>query len=108
MLSPRRPWRKPTPLSRQPSPELAVGRGRGRHPGLVRRVHDFARFPPPAEGPIFSGKAHAAAYLGAWGLTAAHLILWLCIAIGLLTSEALVIATSAISFAATCLLVWMV
>ena len=47
-------------------------------------------------------------YLGAWGLTATHLILWLLIAIGLLTSEALVIGVSLLSFAATCLLIGMV
>ena len=78
------------------------------HRGLVRRVYTVARFPPPAEGPIFSTQVHAAMYLGAWGLTAVHIILWLIITVGLVTSQALLIGTSIISFAATCLLVWMV
>ena len=37
-----------------------------------------------------------------------HLILWLLIAIGLLTSEAIVIGVSLLSFAATCLFIGMV
>ena len=66
------------------------------------------RFPPPVDDPLFSTRGQAASYLGAWGLTATHLILWLLIAIGLLTSEALVIGVSLLSFAATCLLIGMV
>ena len=66
------------------------------------------RFPPPVEDPLFSSRAQAASYLGAWGLTATHLILWLLITIGLLTSEALVIGVSLLSFAATCLFIGMV
>ena len=79
----------------------------GRH-GLVRRVHGVVRLPPPVDDPLISSRAQAASYLGAWGLTATHLILWLLIAIGLLTSEALVIGVSLLSFAATCLLIGMV
>ena len=79
----------------------------GRH-GLVRRVYTVVRFPPPVDDPLFSSRAQAASYLGAWGLTATHLVLWLLIAIGLLTSEALVIGVSLLSFAATCLLIGMV
>ncbi len=79
----------------------------GRH-GLVRRVHGVVRLPPPVDDPLFSSRAQAASYLGAWGLTVTHLILWLLIAIGLLTSEALVIGVSLLSFAATCLFIGMV
>ena len=79
----------------------------GRH-GLVRRVHGVVRLPPPVDDPLISSRAQAASYLGAWGLTATHLILWLLIAIGLLTSEALVIGVSLLSFAATCLFIGMV
>jgi len=76
--------------------------------GLVRRVHGVVRLPPPVDGPLISSRGQAATYLGAWGLTATHLVLWLLIAIGLLTSEALVIGVSLLSFAATCLLIGMV
>jgi len=76
--------------------------------GLVHRVHGAMRFPPPVDDPLISSRRQAATYLGAWGLTATHLILWLLIAIGLLTSEALVIGVSLLSFAATCLLIGMV
>ena len=79
----------------------------GRH-GVVRRVHRVVRLPPPVDDPLFSSRAQAASYLGAWGLTATHLVLWLLIAIGLLTSEALVIGVSLLSFAATCLFIGMV
>ena len=50
----------------------------------------MARFSHPGTGCLL---------LGAWGLTATHLILRLLIAIGLLTSEALVIGVSLLSFA---------
>ena len=73
--------------------------------GLVRRAHGVVRLPPPVDDPLISTRAQAASYLGAWGLTATHLILWLLIAIGLLTSEALVIRVSLLSFAATCLFI---
>ena len=76
--------------------------------GLVRQVHGAMRFPPPVDDPLISSRRQAATYLGAWGLTATHLILWLLIAIGLLTSEALVIGVSLLSFAATCLFIGMV
>ena len=79
----------------------------GRH-GLVRRARDVMRLPPPVDNPLFSSRAQAASYLGAWGLTATHLILWLLITIGLLTSEAIVIGVSLLSFAATCLFIGMV
>ena len=74
----------------------------------IRGVHMAVRFPPPVDDPLFSSRAQGASYLGAWGLTATHLILWLLIAIGLLTSEALVIGVSLLSFAATCLFIGMV
>ena len=73
-----------------------------------RQVHGVVRLPPPVDDPLISSRGQAATYLGAWGLTATHLILWLLIAIGLLTSEALVIGVSLLSFAATCLLIGMV
>ena len=76
--------------------------------GLVRQVHGAMRFPPPVDDPLISSRRQAATYLGAWGLTATHLVLWLLIAIGLLTSEALVIGVSLLSFAATCLFIGMV
>ena len=57
---------------------------------------------------VFPSRAQAASYLGAWGLTATHLIFWLTIALGLLTSEALIIGVSLLSFAATCLFIGMV
>jgi hypothetical protein len=78
------------------------------HDGLVRRAYDAVRFPAPIDDPLFSTRAQAASYLGAWGLTVTHLILWLLIAIGLLTSEALVIGVSVLSFIATCLFIGMV
>jgi hypothetical protein len=78
------------------------------HHGLVRRVHGAVRLPPSVDDPLFSSRAQAASYLSAWGLTITHLILWLLIAIGLLTSEALVIGVSLLSFAATCLFIGMV
>jgi hypothetical protein len=68
----------------------------------------IVRLPPPVDDPLFSSRAQAASYLGAWGLTATHLVLWLLITIGLLTSEALVIGVSLLSFAATCLFIGMV
>jgi hypothetical protein len=68
----------------------------------------LVRLPPPVDDPLFATRAQAASYLGAWGLTATHLILWLLITIGLLTSEALVIGVSLLSFAATCLFIGMV
>ena len=70
--------------------------------GLIRRVRWGRAPPPPVDDPLISSRGQAATYLGAWGLTATHLILWLLIAIGLLTSEALVIGVSLLSFAATC------
>jgi len=76
----------------------------GRH-GLVRRAHGVVRLPPPVDDPLISTRAQAVSYLGAGGLTATHLVLWLLIAIGLLTSEALVIRVSLLSFAATCLFI---
>jgi hypothetical protein len=76
--------------------------------GPVRRVYKLVRLPPPVDDPLFSSRAQAASYLGAWGLTATHLILWLLIAIGLLTSEALIVGVSLLSFAATCLFIGMV
>lgn len=79
----------------------------GRH-GLARRVYRGMRLPPPVDDPLFPSRAQAASYPGAWGLTAIHLILWLLIAIGLLTSEAVVIGVSLLSFAATCLFIGMV
>ncbi|HEY8043366.1 MAG TPA: hypothetical protein VIF35_03825 [Streptosporangiaceae bacterium] len=78
------------------------------HDGLVCRAYAAVRFPPPIDDPLFSTRAQAASYLGAWGLTVTHLILWLVIAIGLLTSEALVIGVSVLSFIATCLFIGMV
>jgi hypothetical protein len=62
----------------------------------------------PSMTRFFSSRAQAASYLGAWGLTATHLILWLLITIGVLTSEALIIGVSLLSFAATCLFIGMV
>ncbi len=56
----------------------------------------------------FSHPGTGCLLLGAWGLTTTHLILRLLIAIGLLTSEALVIGVSLLSFAATCLFIGMV
>ena len=76
--------------------------------GRVRRVLGAIRLPPPVEDALFSSRAQAASYLGAWGLTVTHLILWLLIAIGFLTSEALVVGDSLLSAAATCLFVVMV
>ena len=78
------------------------------HDGLVRRAYGAVRFPPPVDDPLFSTRAQAASYLGAWGLTVTHLSLWLFIAIGLLTSEAIVIGVSVLSFIATCLFIGMV
>ena len=67
------------------------------------------RFPPPVDDPLISSRRQAATYLGAWGLTATHLILGLLIAIGLLTSEPIVIGVSTpLLFAATCLFIGMV
>jgi hypothetical protein len=85
-----------------------TGPAKTEHHGPVRRVYKVVRLPPPIDDPLFSSRAQAASYLGAWGLTATHLILWLLIAIGLLTSEALVIGVSLLSFAATCLFIAMV
>ena len=76
--------------------------------GLIRRVYGVIRLPLPVDDPLFSSRTQAASYLGAWGLTATHLILWLLIAIGLLTSEALIIGVSLLSFTATCLFIAMV
>ena len=76
--------------------------------GRVRHVFEAIRFPPPVEDPLFSSRAQGASYLGVWGLTVTHLILWLLIAVGLLASEALVIGVSLLSAAATCLFVVMV
>ena len=73
-----------------------------------RRGWDIVKFPPPAEGQLFTSRASGASYLGAWGLTATHLILWILIAASILTAEAVTIGNSALSFAATCLLIWMV
>jgi len=77
-------------------------------PGVIRRGYDAVKFPPPTEGQLFSSRASGASYLGAWGLTATHLILWILIAVSILTSEAITIGNSILSFVATCLLIWMV
>jgi hypothetical protein len=81
--------------------------GTARH-GRLRRVREAIRLPRPVEDPLFPSRAQAASYLGAWGLTVTHLLLWLLITIGLFTSEALVIGVSLLSAAATCLFVVMV
>ena len=75
---------------------------------LVRRGYDLVKFPPPAEGQLFTSRASGASYLGAWGLTATHLILWILIAVSILTSEAVTIGNSVLSVVATCLFIWMV
>ena len=49
-----------------------------------------------------------ASYLGAWGLTATHLILWILITVSILTSEAVTIGYAVLSIVATCLFIWMV
>jgi hypothetical protein len=66
------------------------------------------RFPPPVDAELFTTRGHGAAYLGAWTLTATHLVLWLLVAIGVLTGLAITIGLSVLSFLATCLLVGMV
>ena len=78
------------------------------HRSFLRRGWDAAKFPPPAEGQLFTTRASGASYLGAWGLTATHLFLWILIAVSILTSEAVTIGNSVLSFVATCLLIWMV
>jgi hypothetical protein len=75
---------------------------------LVRRGYDVVKFPPPAEGQLFTSRASGASYLGAWGLTATHLILWILIAVSILTSEAVTIGNAVLSVVATCLFIWMV
>ena len=66
-----------------------------------------SRLEPPIDDPL-SHPGTGCLLLGAWGLTTTHLILRLLVAIGLLTSEALVIGVSLLSFAATCLFIGMV
>lgn len=78
------------------------------HHGLVRRIYRVVRFPPPIGERLFSTRAQAASYLGAWALTGAHLVLWLLIAVGVLSSETLLIGVSLMSLAATCMFIGMV
>jgi hypothetical protein len=104
------PDRRPSASVRRQSRDGAPMTGpaeTGRH-GRVRRVRGVIRLPPPVEDALFPSRAQAAFYLGAWGLTVTHFILWLLIAIGFLTSEALVVGVSLLSAAATCLFVVMV
>jgi len=77
-------------------------------PSLVRRGYDVVKFPAPAEGQLFSSRASGASYLGAWGLTATHLIIWVLIALSILTSDAITIGNSILSLGATCMLIWIV
>ncbi|MBR7827861.1 hypothetical protein KDK95_16195 [Actinospica sp. MGRD01-02] len=76
--------------------------------GLVHRLYQRVRFPPPVSDDLFSSRAQGASYLAAWGLTGVHIVLWILITAGVLASEALLIGTSLLSFIATCLLVGMV
>lgn len=69
--------------------------------GLVCRAYGVVRLPPPVDDPPFFWPGTGRLLLGAWGLTATHLTRWLLIAIGLLTSEVLVLGVSLLSFAAT-------
>ncbi|HUO47732.1 MAG TPA: hypothetical protein VMU09_02765, partial [Acidimicrobiales bacterium] len=80
----------------------------GPRPGLLRRGWDYVRWPPPHEGPLFSRRSQAAGYLGAWGLTVTHVVLWVLIAVGVLKGLGLTIGNSVLSFLATCLLLWVV
>ena len=77
-------------------------------PGRLRRTWDWVRWPAPHEGPLFSRRAQAASYLGAWGLTGAHLVIWILIAAGVLTGLAITIGDSVLTFVATCLLLWVI
>ena len=73
----RAPFRPGSWLDRRPRAS-AGGRGHGgapmtgptktEHHGLVRRAYQVMRLPPPIDDPLFSSRAQAACYLGAWGL----------------------------------------
>ncbi|HVA09833.1 MAG TPA: hypothetical protein VNG12_24160 [Acidimicrobiales bacterium] len=84
------------------------GQGLAPRPSLVRRGYEVVKFPPPAEGQLFSTRASGASYLGAWGLTATHLTIWILIAVSIVTSKAVTIGNSVLSFVTTCLLIWVV
>ncbi len=81
---------------------------RGDDPGRLRRLYGAVKFPPPSDDPIFTNRAQGVAYLGAWLLTVVHVSLWILVAVSVLGSTKLEIGMGVISFAATCLLVWMV
>ena len=76
--------------------------------GRVRRTWDSVRWPPPHEGQLFTRRGQAAGYLGAWGLTSAHIVIWVLIAVGVLHGLGFKVGNSVLSFVATCLLVWVV
>ncbi len=90
------------------APDPAIDGPAAEAPARLRRVWKAVRFPPPVDAPLFSTRSHGVVYLGAWGLTAAHLTLWLLIAVGVLAGRAPQIWVSVLSFVATCLLIWMV
>jgi hypothetical protein len=77
-------------------------------PGRLRRGWDYVKWPPPHEGQLFSRRSEAASYLGAWGLTGTHLVIWVLIAVGVLAGTAIKVGDSLLTFAATCLLLWMI
>jgi hypothetical protein len=77
-------------------------------PGLIKRSYRAVKFPPPTEAKVFTRRKDGLAYIGAWCLTAAHLIIWVLIAIGVFNGLKYTIGDAVLSFVSTCLLIWMV
>jgi hypothetical protein len=77
-------------------------------PGRLQRGWDYVKWPPPHKGQLFSRRSEAVSYLGAWGLTGTHLVIWVLIAVGVLAGTAIKIGDSLLTFVATCLLLWMI
>lgn len=73
------------------------------------RFVDVVRWPPPADqAHVFHARSTGAAYLAGWGLTSAHLVLWVLLFVGVLTGLGWTIAASVIAFGATVIFIVMV
>ena len=73
-----------------------------------RQVWEWVRWPEPTDAPLFHNRKQAAAYLGAWGLTVTHVVLWVLLFFGVIAGQVVTIGVSLTSAVATALLIWMV
>ena len=77
-------------------------------PSRRHRLWELIRWPEPTDAALFLNRRQAAAYLSAWGLIAAHIVLWVLVFFGVLVGQAWTFGTSLTSAIATALLIWMV